>query len=191
MNPIIFASSSKYKQQQLSSLGLKFQAVASLVNEIHDPTIPPETLSLQLSKQKALALQSKYLQHWILGSDQVAVTDEGRLLAKPGTKENAINQLVASSGHKVSFYSAITLLKNNQVFEHCTQTDAYFRELSQEEIERYVNLDNPIDCAGSFKVEALGISLFRRIDSTDPSALVGLPLIALGDLFRQAGFAVP
>jgi septum formation protein len=191
VNPIIFASTSSYKQQQLSALGLKFQAVASQFDEFHDATIPAETLSLQLSKQKAQALQSKYPQHWILGSDQVAMTDNSVLLTKPGSKENAVKQLQASRGRKVSFYSAVTLLNNHQKLEACNQTDVYFRDLTDAEIERYVEADNPIDCAGSFKVEALGISLFERIDSNDPTALIGLPLIALGGLLRQIGFAVP
>jgi septum formation protein len=191
VNPIIFASTSSYKQQQLSALGLKFQAVASHFDEIHDARIPAETLSLQLSKQKALAVQPAYPNHWILGSDQVAITDSSILLTKPGNKENAIKQLQSSRGRKVSFYSAITLLNNQQEYKACTQTDAYFRDLADAEIERYIAADNPIDCAGSFKVEALGISLFERIDSKDPTALIGLPLIALGDLLRQIGFAVP
>ncbi|KGO97827.1 Maf family protein, partial [Novilysobacter defluvii] len=128
---------------------------------------------------------------WVLGSDQVADLD-GQPLGKPGHREAAIAQLHAMSGRRVRFHTAVALqAADGTLLEALDTTTVVLRTLREPEIERYVDAERPFDCAGSFKVEGLGISLFEAVDNRDPTALVGLPLIATAGLLRQAGFAVP
>jgi septum formation protein len=128
----------------------------------------------------------------VIGSDQVAETD-GRVLDKPGSLARAIDQLTACSGRTVRFHTALCLLdlRHDHLATHVDLTCVKFRRLDHDEIIRYVEREQPLDCAGSFKCEGLGISLFERIDSEDPSALIGLPLIALARMLRAAGLAIP
>jgi MAF protein len=146
----------------------------------------------RLARQKAEALAGSHPGHLIIGSDQVAVLGE-QVLGKPHTFERACEQLLECSGQQVSFLTGLALL--NSATGHC-QVDCVpftvtLRELDRERVERYVAAEQPLDCAGSFKCEGLGISLFEAIDNSDPSALIGLPLIALARLLREAGIALP
>ncbi|MDN3649527.1 nucleoside triphosphate pyrophosphatase [Reinekea marina] len=191
MNPLIFASTSTYKQQQLSTLGLKYQAVNSQIEEFHDPALKPSTLALTLAQQKAESVMDHFSQCWVLGSDQVAVSPDNTLLTKPNTVENAVKQLSMCSGKTATFYSAICLINGTKSYKSCITTTVSFRKLTQSEIERYIAKDQPLNCAGSFKAESLGISLFEKVISEDPSALIGLPLIATCNLLRKAGFSLP
>ena len=127
---------------------------------------------------------------WILGSDQIAVVD-GQIQGKPGDRERAIAQLSAASGRTVQFLTAVALLTPTGRYEALDTTTVRFRPLLRDEIERYVDAEPALDCAGSFKCESYGISLFEAIESTDPTGLIGLPLIAVCRLLRQAGYALP
>lgn len=191
MNNLIFASTSTYKQQQLSSLGLKFQAVGSTKEENHKQNLQPEALALALAQEKAMNVALRHPNYWVLGSDQVAIAHDQSILTKPLTIENAKNQLLKCSGQRTYFYSAIWLTNGKEHLNACIETTVYFRKLTVLEIERYIAADNPLDCAGSFKAESLGISLFEKVTSEDPSALIGLPLIATCTLLRKAGFLLP
>jgi 7-methyl-GTP pyrophosphatase len=128
----------------------------------------------------------------VIGSDQVAELD-GRPIGKPGTAERARAQLAASAGRAIVFHTAVCLVdtRSASVDAAIDRTDVVFRPLSAEEIARYVERESPLDTAGSFKAEGAGIALFERIESTDPTALIGLPLIALSRLLRAAGFTLP
>ncbi|HZP10913.1 MAG TPA: Maf family protein, partial [Nevskiaceae bacterium] len=132
----------------------------------------------------------RFADHWILGCDQVAAID-GRIFGKPGNAEGAIEQLRALSGRTVQFITAMALIRNDRVLRGADITTARFRALGDEEIRRYIAAEPAFDCAGSFKSEGLGITLFDEITSRDPTALIGLPLIALSKLLREAGYALP
>lgn len=188
---LILASQSPYKQQQLTNLGIGFESVSPPVNEDHEILQDPEQLALELARQKAASIFQSQPDALIIGSDQTAISPEHQLLTKPGNRDTAIKQLLACSGRTVRFYSAIWTISAHQQASACVMTDANFRSLTLDEITRYVDKDNPLDCAGSFKVESLGISLFRSIQSDDPSALIGLPVIALGKILRQHGVQLP
>ena len=127
---------------------------------------------------------------WVIGSDQVAALGS-QPLGKPGTRDKAIAQLADMSGKEVQFHTAIALVRGNTVLEAMDTTLVLFRSLQPAEIKRYVDAEQPLDCAGSFKSEGLGITLFDAIESSDPTALVGLPLIALSRLLREAGYTLP
>jgi septum formation protein len=147
---------------------------------------------LRLAIAKAAAVARDYPDALVIGSDQVAELD-GMVLDKPGTAERARAQLAASSGRDVHFHTALCLLDTRSGHRHTLvdHTRVRFRTLDAAEIARYVEREQPLDCAGSFKCEGLGISLFEAIDNSDPSALIGLPLIALARLLREAGIALP
>jgi len=152
---------------------------------------------IRLAKAKATAVADRHPQGWVIGSDQVAVRiDEiqGELiLGKPGTAAHCIAQLQGCSGQTVSFLTAVAVVRRNDnaVFEFIDTTRVVFRELDQATIERYVQRESPLDCAGGFKSEGLGITLCESIDSADPSALIGLPLIRLSAVLRNVGFELP
>lgn len=193
---LILASQSKYKEAQLDQLGLSFSCQSPDYEEVFREDLAPDELAVTLARGKAKAVQAAaaYSQDTsliIIGSDQVAVHQNGQLLAKPGTRDRAFEQLNHASGSTVTFYSAIALLSAG--IEQCwhVPTMVKFRQLEAKEIERYIERDQPLDCAGSFKAEALGISLFDEIKSTDPSALIGLPLISLSKALREHGIPVP
>jgi septum formation protein len=164
----------------------------SLVDEVALVDEDPIALVHRLSRAKAQAVAERFPQAVIIGSDQCAV--RGRVvLGKPGTVDRCVEQLKDASGQRVTFYTGVHVIdsKNRRHEAHVDTTTAQFRQLSDSEIRSYVAKDNPLDCAGGFKVEALGISLFERIDSQDPTALVGLPLIWLSGALRRAGFDLP
>ena len=146
----------------------------------------------RLAQAKAAALAQRHPESLVIGGDQVAVLD-GKILGKPGNHARAVQQLTASSGCTVVFLTAVCVQQasGGRQFSHVDTTQVHFRKLTPQEIERYLLAERPYDCAGSFKSEGLGISLFDRIETQDPSALVGLPLIALCKFLRQSGVSLP
>ncbi len=191
MPRLILASTSAYRRALLERLGLPFDTARPDVDETPQPDEPPAALAVRLARAKAEAVASSAGDAWTIGSDQVAELG-GRPLGKPGTAENAVAQLRAMSGREVRFHTALCLAgPDGRRFEHLDPTVVRFRTLDEDEIARYVERERPLDCAGSFKCEGLGIALFEAIDNRDPTALVGLPLIATARLLREAGFAVP
>lgn len=187
--PLLLASSSPYRKALLERLALPFKTASPDIDETPRPAETAENLALRLSKSKALALAAQFPGHWIIGSDQVACLPDGTLLHKPGNHARAIQQLQQSSGHRVVFLTGLCLLdsdsgENQQV---CEPFNTHFRPLSDEEIESYLKREQPYDCAGSFKMEGLGITLFDRLEGRDPNSLVGLPLIALNEMLRNWG----
>ena len=192
MPRLILASTSTYRRALLERLRLPFDIARPEVDETPRPNETPRHLAVRLARDKASAVAAKQTDDaWALGSDQVAEL-EGQPLGKPGAPDAAIAQLQAMRGHSVRFHTALCLVHpDGRSFAELDLTDVHFRVLDDAEIARYVDAEQPFDCAGSFKSEGLGITLFERIDNQDPTALVGLPLIATCRLLRQAGFALP
>ncbi len=190
--PLILASTSPHRRLLLERLGLPFTVVAPGVDETASVREPVEALVRRLSRAKAEAVAARYPGALIIGSDQAAER-EGKILGKPGGHPEALLQLKAASGKYLKFYTGLCFLdtRNGQRDEHLDVTRVIFRTLSDAEIERYLRAEQPYDCAGSFKSEGMGISLFEGIESHDPSALIGLPLIALCRFLRLAGVALP
>lgn len=191
MMPLLLASTSRYRRELLGRLRLPFHVARPEVDESQWAGEPPLALAQRLARAKAAAVAVQHPEAWIIGSDQVAELD-GQAIGKPGHREGALAQLGAMSGREVRFHTALCLMRQSDgLHEAVDLTRVRFRALSPAEIERYVDLEQPFDCAGSFKSEGLGITLFDAIESRDPTALVGLPLIALSGLLREAGFALP
>lgn len=188
--PLLLASTSTYRAQRLSTLGMDFKQDAPRCDETPRPGESPEALCLRLAQEKADSLTEQYPGYVIIGSDQTASLDQGERLGKPGTMANAIAQLSACSGKRLRFYTGVALAGPVREAWVVT-TDVQFRTLNRAEIERYLIADEPFDCAGSFKAEGLGISLFESIRSDDPNALIGLPLISLANRLRALGWQVP
>jgi septum formation protein len=185
---LVLASGSRYRAELLRRLRLPFRAIASNVDESAQPGEAPDALSLRLSVNKAAALRERLPQAWILGSDQLATLD-GEVLGKPGNAENAFTQLRRASGRSVEFLTAVALDRPDRP-PVCAldRTRVQFRTLSDLEIRHYIEAEPAFDCAGSFKCEGYGITLFDQIRSDDPTALIGLPLIAVARLLREAGY---
>ncbi len=189
---LILATQSPYKQAQLRLLKMPFLAKSPDVTEDHSLDLSPEQLSIYLAEQKAKVLLEAYPDCLVIGSDQTATfKGEATILTKPGNKAKAIKQLLNSSGRSVDFYSGICVTGAGYEHSWSVKTNVRFRTLSEQEVIRYVDQDSPLDCAGSFKVESLGISLFEYIRSDDPTALVGLPLISLAQELRSHGYLAP
>ena len=189
---IVLASSSRYRRELLQRLGLPFESWSPDVDETPLPSEPPRETAIRLARVKAEAGARKFPSAWIIGSDQVADLD-GRPIGKPGTFENARRQLRDVSGHSVLFHTALCVwnARLERRHERLVTTDVAFRRLTDAEIERYLEREHALDCAGSAKSEGLGVSLLSRMGGDDPTALVGLPLIALSALLRAEGFDVP
>lgn len=187
--PLLLASSSPYRRDLLTRLGLPFESAAPDIDESPANNETAEHLATRLAQSKAEALATAWPDHWIIGSDQVACLEDGTLLNKPGNHERATEQLRRSSGRRVSFMTGLALLdaRSGKIQTHCERFFAHFRPLNPEEIENYLQKEQPYDCAGSFKMEGLGIALFSQLVGRDPNSLVGLPLIALTDMLRQWG----
>jgi septum formation protein len=189
---IVLASGSKYRKALLRRLGLPFKTWAPDIDEAPlAPELPRET-AIRLARAKAEAGGKQFAQAWIIGSDQVADLD-GRPIGKPGDLEGARLQLRELSGHTVLFHTALCVwnARLERRHERLVTTDVAFRRLTDAEIDRYLEREPAFDCAGSAKSEGLGISLLSRLGGDDPSALVGLPLIALSAMLRAEGFDVP
>jgi len=185
--PLTLASTSRYRRELLARLALPFEVAAPEVDETRHPQEAPEALARRLAAAKAAAVGRQRPDHVVIGSDQVAALDD-RVLSKPGTPERAIEQLRAASGRSVRFLTAVAVQHPDGRQEmHVDHTRVDFRLLTDAQIERYVALDMPLDCAGSFRSEGLGVRLFERIESQDPAALVGLPLVWLAGALARAG----
>jgi len=192
-NPsLILASGSRYRRELLKRLGLRFRSWSPDVDETPLPGEPPRELAVRLARLKADAGGRRHTQAWIIGSDQVADLD-GRPLGKPGTVENARRQLQEVSGHSVLFHTAVCIwnARLERRHERLVTTEVAFRRLADAEIERYLAREDALDCAGSAKAEGLGISLLARLGGDDPTALIGLPLIAVSAILRAEGFDIP
>ena len=191
---LVLASTSRYRRELLARLVADFRVVAPDVDETPRGGETPAGLAVRLAEAKALAVARTMPGSIVVGSDQVAELD-GRAIGKPGSRDAAIAQLTASSGRTVAFHTAICVADARtsppRIHAAIDRTEVVFRPLGADEIARYVDRENPIDSAGSFKAESAGIALFERIDSRDPTALIGLPLIALATLLRAAGFTLP
>ena len=189
---LILASTSRYRRALLERLGLPFACVAPQVDESRHAGESPLALASRLAREKAQTVARAHPQATVIGSDQVAARDE-ELLGKPGTVAACRDQLRRSSGRSVLFLTAVHVIDGatGSSESHVDETRVQFRELADDEIDRYIERDQPLDCAGGFKAESLGIALFERIDSADPTALTGLPLAWLCQALRRAGWQVP
>lgn len=188
---LILASTSRYRRELLSRLGLEFDCQPPEVEETRFDSESVAAMTQRLALAKATAVAELFPTAWVIGSDQSASLD-GQALGKPGSAERAAEQLLACSGRQIVFHTALSLVRHGEPpLQHLDATRVSFRSLQRAEVERYVEIEQPLDCAGSFKCEGLGISLFDAIENRDPSALTGLPLIALSGLLRQVGFNVP
>lgn len=190
---LVLGSTSRYRAELLRRIAPHFRQATPDVDETPQPGEAPAALARRLAQAKAQAVAKMHPGALVIGSDQVAGLGAA-ILGKPGTAARAIRQLQASSANAVRFYTGLCLIDARRepfIARHALDiTDVQFRTLTRPEIERYVEREQPLDCAGAFKSEGLGISLFEHIRSDDPSALVGLPLIALCRLLREAGIAV-
>lgn len=188
---LILASTSPYRRELLARLRLPFATVRPETDETPLPDEAPLALAQRLATAKAVAAAARERDAWVIGSDQVAELD-GHPLGQPGGRETAIAQLAAMSGRVVQFRTGLCVARADGPTRVMVDTTTVrFRTLGSGEIARYVDAEQPYDCAGSFKCEGLGISLFDAIETQDPTALIGLPLIATARLLREAGFAVP
>ena len=192
MRHLLLASSSRYRQELLSRLRLPFDSCAPEIDETALPGETAEHLVRRLAECKAHALSDRYPDSLIIGSDQVAVLNQ-EIIGKPHTFERAKQQLLAASGGSVRFLTGLALLDsmNGRLQVACVPFTVHFRSLDEARIERYLQTEQPYDCAGSFKAEGLGISLFRTTEGEDVTSLVGLPLIRLVDMLLNAGIEVP
>lgn len=187
--PLVLASSSPYRKALLERLGIPFECASPDIDERAHANESAEALTVRLAEQKARALASRYPDHWIIGSDQVATLADESILTKPGNHDRAREQLAHCSGRTVRFLTGLAILDSGdgRLATLCEPFDVCFRSLGSEEIDRYLLSEQPYDCAGSFRMEGLGITLFRALEGRDPNSLIGLPLIALCDLFRNWG----
>lgn len=189
---LILGSSSKYRKELLSRLQIPFDVVLPNIDETQRTGEAPEATALRLATEKAAAVAAQVPGALVIGSDQVATLD-GEQIGKPGSHENALRQLQKMRGRRVIFHSALCLWDGRQADPSLAvqldnvQTFVTFRVLPDHELDAYLRIEQPYDCAGSAKNEGLGIALIERIESTDPTALTGLPLIALTTMLRRAG----
>jgi septum formation protein len=188
---IVLASTSKYRRALVERLGIAFEYADPQTDETPIPGEPGATTALRLAEAKARAVAARFPQALIIGSDQVASCD-GMRLDKPGNHDNAVRQLTAMSGRTARFDTAVALLDagSGKLSSKVVACEVTFRQLESQQIERYLRLEQPYDCAGSAKVEGLGITLIERIETEDPTSLIGLPLIALTELLALAGAPV-
>ena len=185
MKSLVLASTSPYRKALLAKLALPFTTAKPNVDETPLPNESPGELVERLAIAKARAIKSEFKSSLIIGSDQVAVFN-GEILGKPHTKENAHAQLTAFSGNKVTFLTSLCVY-DTETNEHQSIIEPFivhFRSLTHEEITCYIDKEQPLDCAGSFKSEGLGICLFEKLEGNDPNALIGLPLIQLTQLLK-------
>ncbi|WP_145482002.1 Maf family protein [Yersinia rohdei] len=188
MPQLVLASTSSYRRALLEKLQLPFITAAPQTDETPLPAETASVLVQRLALAKATALAAHYPQHLIIGSDQVCVIN-GKIVGKPHNQENAIKQLEQASGQCVTFYTGLALINTATNSQNCLceTFDVYFRSLNSAEIEGYLTREQPWNCAGSFKSEGLGITLFDRLSGRDPNTLVGLPLIALTQMLIEQG----
>ena len=185
---LVLASTSKYRSALLERLGLAFESASPGIDETALPGERPEATARRLSALKAQSVQSRFPDALIIGSDQVAAAGAQRY-AKPGDHETAVRQLRALSGRAVDFHTAVTLLdaRNSSMDTRVVGCRVHFRTLDERRIEAYLRREQPYDCAAAAKAEGLGIALIARIETDDPTSLIGLPLIALCEMLERAG----
>lgn len=188
MKSLVLASSSPARQSLLQKLSLPFIAVAPNIDETAYENEAAAPLVMRLARAKAQSLAVDYPQHLIIGSDQVCILN-GSIVGKPHTVEKAVEQLQSASGKRVTFYTGLTLLNSaSGTCQTCCEVfNVDFRQLSAQEIRNYVVKEQPLQCAGSFKSEGLGITLFEQLSGKDPNTLIGLPLITLCEMLRNEG----
>ena len=189
---LILASTSVYRRQLLERLRLPFTVIRPEVDEARRPGEYPQPRAERLALEKAQAVARRQTAHVVIGADQVAAYD-GVILDKPGHMDAARAQLRAQSGRAVQFFSAVALVHAERGYTDgfVDRTTVVFRTLSAAEIDAYLAADAPYDCAGSLRSEALGLSLCERIETVDPTGLIGLPLIRLAASLRACGYALP
>lgn len=188
---IVLASSSPYRKQQLQSLGLHFSCASPAIDESRLPQESASDMALRLAVEKAQAVSGKFSAALIIGSDQTVAFGD-TVLGKPGSFDAAVSQLQALRGNAVIFHSAVALLntQDGMLQQQNITTHVRYKNLTDTQIHHYLQRDTPFDCAGSFKSEALGIAILESVISEDPTALIGLPLIALTSMLANAGVDV-
>lgn len=192
MKQLVLASTSPFRKSLLEKLAVPFITDTPHTDETPHADEPPERLVRRLAEAKARDVASRHPNALIIGSDQVACV-EGRVQGKPGSRENAIAQLSQASGRAVNFHTGLCLLDSATGRAQVTVEPftVHFRSLARDQIERYVDHERPFDCAGSFKSEGYGITLFSALEGRDPNSLIGLPLIALVEMLEKVGIALP
>jgi septum formation protein len=187
--PLVLASGSRYRKALLDQIGLMYSVCAPNIDESPRAAEPPAATARRLAAEKARTVAAEFPGSIIIGSDQVATLDGVTSIGKPMTHENAVEQLTRMSGQSVLFHTAVCVLNAHTCVEHdaVVSTEVTFRSLTRETIEAYLHRDQPYDCAGSARIESLGIAVVSRVRSDDPTALLGLPLIALVDLLAAEG----
>lgn len=184
---IILASTSPYRKKLLQQLNLAFTAQAPTVDEAllkKTAQVSLPDLPLYLAQKKAESIAALFPQDLIIGSDQMGLFQQ-HPLDKPGTKDKAISQLQKLQGHTHQLLTALCVIHNGKVHSHVDVTELTMRPLSSSQIKNYVDLENPVDCAGSYKIEGLGVALFEKVQTKDPSAIIGLPLMALTKILES------
>lgn len=186
--PIVLASASRYRRGLLNRFLDEFRTASPAVDETQAPGEDPRELVRRLARQKAEAVSGRHRDALIIGGDQVAVL-EGRVIGKPGDHENAVLQLLASSGKTLRFLTAVCVLDpaERRRYEHTDETRVRFRRFGRRLAEAYLRHDRPYDCAGSFRIEGAGFVLFESVTTDDPTALIGLPMIWLAATLRELG----
>ena len=186
--PLILASTSRYRRELLERLRLPFEVIAPLVDEAPLPGEAPAVLAQRLAMAKARVVAAQHPGAIVIGSDQVADL-HGQAIGKPGTHERAVAQLRSMRGQRITFQTAVAVVRADRGYAQglLASVVVSFRDLSDAQIEHYLRTEQPYDCAGSAKCETLGIALLEAIDSDDPTALIGLPLIRTCRLLREAG----
>lgn len=187
---LVLGSSSPYRKELLERLGIPFECISADIDESRKEGETPEALCVRLAREKALKVKELAPDAIVIGSDQVAVLGD-RILGKPHTRERAIEQLTAMQGQTVYFLTALCVVgADGKIFETMVPTVVTMKKLSQSTIEHYLDREQPFNCAGSAKIEKLGIALMKEVRSTDPTALIGLPLIETVNLLAKAGLEV-
>lgn len=188
MRKLVLASTSPYRRELLERLGLPFEAAAPRFDEQIDQGITPEDLVRNLALGKALSLAAEFPGAVIIGSDQVFVA-AGEIIGKPGSPEKAFEQLRRMSGASQTFYTGLAVVDtlSGKSLTSCVPFTVTLRQLADDEIRNYIRRENPLNCAGSFMIEGLGIALMEKLEGTDFTSLIGLPLIQLITLLRQVG----
>lgn len=189
---ILLASSSPYRRGLLDRFLAEFEAVSPDVDENNIAGLEPHELARHLARAKAEAVSANSRNALIIGADQLAVLD-GQVLGKPGSHQKAVEQLLAASGKSVAFLTAVCMLDpvTRKRYEHTDETIVHFREFDRRLAEAYLRLDEPYDCAGSFKLEGAGFLLFESVKTDDPTALIGLPMIWISDRLLELGYLLP
>lgn len=194
--PLILASTSRYRRALLERLGLPFTAVAPACDEdaLKDPRLTPQALAEFLAEAKAASIAVQQPEAVVIGSDQLAALEvDGRwtILGKPGTSAKAVDQLALLSGRTHILITAMVVARGAERWRYTDITRLTMRRLDRAALERYVAADQPLDCAGAYKLECRGIALFEAIESADASAITGLPLLALTRILAGLGYAIP